>query len=143
MAFAQQQKRRTQRPVIESDKLVAIVSDSDTDWHVISSSSTSSPILFPSESESSFRPSSDAETESDSQAPFLPSHDGTGTFVMQDVEFFSSDQISEGSSIHCAHTPASFEQQFVPTLAGVELQSADDEPDVIKFTTKREHNLDR
>lgn len=149
MAFAQQQKRRTQRSnqVLDSDKVVPIVSDSDTDWHIISST-TSSPILFPSESESSFRPS-DTETESDSQAPFLPSHDGTGTFVMQDVEFFSSDQTSETSSIECAipmaQTPPPFaEPQFLPTLAGIELASvsADDEHDV-KFTTKRQHNLDR
>ncbi|KAG2233250.1 hypothetical protein INT48_001699 [Thamnidium elegans] len=173
MAFVQQQRRRTQRRASEhlrSDQVVApIISDSDTDWHVISSN-TSSPILFPSESESSFRPSdTERDTESDSQQAFLPSHDGTGTFIVEDVEFFSSDQTSEVSSIEGAiqnlnsdnsvldllvqQTPPSFAENkllpnFVPTAAGMNSQeltsvSADDEQQPVKFTSKRQKNLDR
>lgn len=171
MAFVQQQRRRTQRQASEdlgSEQVVApIISDSDTDWHVISSN-TSSPVLFPSESEcSSFRPSdTERDTESDSQQAFLPSHDGTGTFVVEDVEFFSSDQTSEVSSVECAiqnlnsdnsvldlllvQTPPSFAENkvllphFVPTAAGMSVSADDDEQQQsVKFTSKRERNLDR
>lgn len=162
MAFVQQQRRRTQRrQVIEdfhSEQVVstatAIISDSDTDWHVISST-TSSPILFPSESESSFRPSdTDRDTESDSaaaqQQAFLPSHDGTGTFVLEDLEFFSSDQTSEGSLENEQNLEIDTSlPHFVPTAAGLfnsqELivsASADDRDHVI-FTSKKQKNLDR
>ncbi|GAA5811940.1 hypothetical protein MFLAVUS_005387 [Mucor flavus] len=167
MAFVQQQRRRTQRQASEdlgSDQVVApIISDSDTDWHVISSN-TSSPILFPSESESSFRPSdTERDTESDSQQAFLPSHDGTGTFVVEDVEFFSSDQTSEVSSVECAiqnlnsdnsvldlllvQTPPSFAEnkvlpQFVPTAAGMSASVSADDEQPVKFTSKRQRNLD-
>ncbi|GAA5795804.1 hypothetical protein HPULCUR_001166 [Helicostylum pulchrum] len=164
MAFVQQQRRCRQRQASSEDLgsaakqvvVAPIISDSDTDWHVISSN-TSSPILFPSESESSsFRPSdTERDTESDSQQAFLPSHDGTGTFIVEDVEFFSSDQTSEVSSIECAiqnlnsdnsvldlllvQTPPSFAENkvlphFVPTAAGINSQelasvSADDDDD--------------
>lgn len=163
MAFIQQQRRRTQRQSttdLHSDQVVApIISDSDTDWHVISST-TSSPILFPSESESSFRPSdTERDTESDSQEAFLPSHDGTGTFIIEDTEFFSSDQTSEVSSIEGViqnlnhHDPSPFVVEnklpsFVPTIAGMHSQelasvSADEVVVDIKFTTKQQKDLDR
>ena len=94
MAFAQQRRRPTtlSRINYDSNNSIAISSDSE-DWHVLSSAA-SSPILFPtSESETSRQ----SDTESDFQtsgddAAYLPSHDGTGTFIVEDTEFFSSDQ---------------------------------------------------
>lgn len=109
MAFAQQQRRRAtlQRSVSSSEIIeqqFVVPSDSENDWHVISSASNhSSPILFPSESESSFRPSDTEESDfqtsggEDDDTSFLPSHDGTGTFIVEDAEFFSSDQATSTS----------------------------------------------
>lgn len=107
MAFIQQQRRPTAQRNLYSDQDIDVISrpktttasDSENDWHVISSASNhSSPILFPSGSESSFRPLSDTESiseieeEEEGETTFLPFHDGTGTFIVEDVEFFSSDQ---------------------------------------------------
>lgn len=82
--------------------------DSDTDWHVISSAlqSTSSPI-FSSETESyasSTRIISDTDSDSEHQnsIAFLPSHDGTGTFLIED----SSDQNTTTSA---SNAPSSVE----------------------------------
>jgi hypothetical protein len=127
MAFAQQQRRPTQRHNNNDDlysdqttlnvPTTAATSDSDNDWHIISSAlpssttSTSSPLLIPtSGSESSFRLASASDTESvattdksDHDEPtFLPSHDGTGTFVMEDVDFFSSDQNATSQDESCS-----------------------------------------
>ncbi|KAG2210363.1 hypothetical protein INT47_003348 [Mucor saturninus] len=130
MAFAQQPQRRRQQHVVENENSLAVISDSDTDWHVLSSS-TSSPILFPSESESSFRPSSDTDESDSADVAYLPSHDGTGTFLMDHEE----------ESVHVV-LPA-----CLPTLAGIELSADDEEShhdahDDMKFTTKRQQNLD-
>ncbi|KAI8997892.1 hypothetical protein BDB01DRAFT_846491 [Pilobolus umbonatus] len=107
MAFAQQQRRPTPRyhdPIVteeflSSNEATNVISDSDNDWHVINTITTSSsssthssrsPVFMASESESlsSFRPS-DNDSYSDldpiiNQLPnynTIPSHDGTGTFV--------------------------------------------------------------
>ncbi|KAI8642417.1 hypothetical protein BD408DRAFT_416481 [Parasitella parasitica] len=88
--LAQQQQYRQQ----QNQSGYQSMSDSDTDWHVISSAlqSTSSPI-FLSETESyasSTRIISDTDSDFEHQnsIAFLPSHDGTGTFLLED----SSDQ---------------------------------------------------
>jgi hypothetical protein len=124
MAFAQQHRRPTNRFLNTSsseecsDNLVLhhprsrIVSDSDNDWHVISSalpssaspssaqSSSTSPVLLPSETESyaSHCIVSDTEESDMDQVQhsiaFLPSHDGTGTFLIED----SSDQLTGTSN---------------------------------------------
>lgn len=99
MAFAQQQRRPRYNKYIPSSSSEEYsdylhqqgiinrnnnTSDSETDWHVISSTSHSSNITSPVfSSESSIRLISDiSEDESVEQAQtFLPSHDGTGTFI--------------------------------------------------------------
>jgi len=110
MAFAQKQRRPVPRyqDIDEQEEVLSessshlssqhqIASDSDNDWHVISTaapsstpSSTQSPSLLESESDSlsSFRPS-DSDSFSDIDNDIIqsynfntiPSHDGTGTFM--------------------------------------------------------------
>ncbi|CAO3625077.1 unnamed protein product [Mucor fragilis] len=128
MAFAQQQRRPTyrftssafsseeysdnndpaQQPQQHHHNSYQSMSDSDTDWHVISSAlqSTSSPI-FTSETESyasSTRITSDTDSDFEHQnsIAFLPSHDGTGTFLLED----SSDQNTTTSA---SNAPSSVE----------------------------------
>ncbi|KAL9551797.1 hypothetical protein MBANPS3_004096 [Mucor bainieri] len=128
MAFAQQQRRPTyrftssafsseeysdnhdpaQQPQQHHANGYQSMSDSDTDWHVISSAlqSASSPI-FTSETESyasSTRIISDTDSDFEHQnsIAFLPSHDGTGTFLLDD----SSDQNTTTSA---SNAPSSVE----------------------------------
>lgn len=254
MAFAQQRRRPTQQRHHTNDEDLysdhhhqasfVPTSDSDNDWHVISSAlpttrntsntstSNASPILIPTPttSESDFRPSdieslattTDQETEEEeNETTFLPSHDGTGTFVVEDVDFFSSDQNTTSQDESCCssssedgtsnsvteftsalqnitsadnsildilmtntRTPPSFATttttttkqaelpNFVPTVAGLNseelftngvslsqtslsagtknrkkkvivLSEDDEEEQDLRFTTKRQRNLDR
>lgn len=89
MAFIQQ-KRIKKYVVSSSDEeeemylrpRLTVVSDSDTDWHILSSCNTS-PILFPSSASYSTATEEEEETteqQQQQQQTYLPSHDGTGTF---------------------------------------------------------------
>lgn len=163
MAFAQQQRRPTNRFLNTSSyeecsdnnnnsllqythsRSQQTVSDSDNDWHVISSappssaspssaqSSSTSPVLLPSETESyaSHRIISDTE-ESDmdqvqSTIAFLPSHDGTGTFFVED----SSDQLT-GTSNQASDDEDSVDSQtaFTRAVHGLLLDHTEDELEI-------------
>lgn len=109
MAFIQQQRRPSNRypkysTSDEEDEGMYLRlrynnMDSDTDWHILSSCSTS-PILFPS-SEAE-RGNSSSNEEDNTQETCLPSHDGTGTFLLDEEE---SDHYN-----------------FIPTTAGLSSQ---------------------
>ncbi|KAI8057571.1 uncharacterized protein B0P05DRAFT_559794 [Gilbertella persicaria] len=135
MAFIQQQRRPTYRTLNFSSSSLEecsdyaqqqpFTSDSDNDWHVISSalpsstspiSTTSSPLLLASNRNHP----SDTESFSDLDAnAFLPSHDGTGTFLMED----SSDQNSLPSSDEDSPT------EFEKAIHGLMLDHTEDEVD--------------
>lgn len=104
----QQQDQQEEHLVLQRtyrNNSITTVSDSDTDWHVLSSTSQSSnitsPVLFASSSESSIRLVSDiSEDESIEQQQqtnaFLPSHDGTGTFLNElDQQLTTSSSLNE------------------------------------------------
>ncbi|KAG1444402.1 hypothetical protein G6F56_010310 [Rhizopus delemar] len=125
MAFVHQQRRPVQRlreQATYPEDAIAPVSDSDNDWHVISSalpSTSTSSIQSISETESlcsSYKPSSDTdESFSDIdhflEATFeaLPSHDGTGTFTRQE-------------SLQSSSTEDHVMPDFVPTTSGIRSQ---------------------
>ncbi|KAI9259914.1 hypothetical protein BY458DRAFT_517016 [Sporodiniella umbellata] len=126
MAFIHQRRRpvqRLQETNSYSDDAIPSVSDSDNDWHVISSTLTSasnSSVQSVSETESvcsSYKPFSDTDDSFsdidhllEATLGALPSHDGTGTFTAR------QDSLSPSPS------ESHVMPEFVPTLSGIRSQ---------------------
>ncbi|KAI8353196.1 hypothetical protein BD560DRAFT_408475 [Blakeslea trispora] len=136
MAFIQQQRRPISRAIVEessdNDQPNQLLTDSDNDWHVISSTlpTSNSPFSAGSSPRSFTHHPSDTESFSDLDTnSFLPSHDGTGTFLIED----SSDQTSSNSLSESEESAAEFTkaiQSLLPDRMNHDIDSDDEAVDI-------------
>ncbi|OBZ88027.1 hypothetical protein A0J61_03912 [Choanephora cucurbitarum] len=137
MAFIQQQRRPISRPIAEessdNDQPNQLFTDSENDWHVISSTlpSATSPISAGSSPYSFTHNPSDTESFSDLDTnAFLPSHDGTGTFLIED----SSDQTSSNSPSESEESATEFVQAIQGLLPDRLADEIDSDDEVVDIT---------